>query len=127
MLSLIISMVVKVKKMCDALHIIYGGEKNVLRAKVESLRGKFDDMRMEKGENIAQYVTRIKEVVNAIRGATGKIDDDIVLRKVLRILLLVYAIRVSKIQELRCIQENDLSLEGLVGRLTAFKLSNFDI
>lgn len=45
-------------------------------------------MRMEEGENIAQYVEKIKEVVNAIRGATSNIDDDIVLRKDLRILFL---------------------------------------
>ena len=42
------------KKIWDALHIIYGGDTNVLRAKVESLKGKFDDMRMQKCKNIAQ-------------------------------------------------------------------------
>ena len=41
------------KKKWDALHTIYGGYTNVLRAKAESLRGKFDDMRMQEGENIA--------------------------------------------------------------------------
>ena len=35
------------KKMWDALYTIYGGDKNVQRAKFESLRGKFDDIRME--------------------------------------------------------------------------------
>ena len=114
------------KKIWDSLATIYGGDTNVLRAKAESLRGKFDDMRMEEGENIAQYVENIKEVVNAKRGATGKINDDIVLRKVLRTLLPIYVIRFSPIQELRCIQGNDLSLEGLVGRLTSFELSNFN-
>ena len=54
-------------------------------------------MRIEEGENIAQYVARIK-VVSAIRGATGLIEDDTILRKVLRTLLLFYAIRVSTIQ-----------------------------
>ena len=83
-------------------------------------------MRMEEGEAIAQYVGRIKEVVSAIKGATSQIDDDIVLSKVLRTLLLVYAIRLSTIQELRCIPRNGLTLEGLVGRLTNFELSNFD-
>ena len=83
-------------------------------------------MRMEEGENIGQYVTRIKEVVNGIRGVVGKIDDGIVLSNVLRILLPIYAIRFFVLQELRCIQGNDLSLEVLVGRLTTFELSNFD-
>ena len=41
------------KKMWDALHTIYGGDKNVQRTKSESLRGKFDDTRMEEGDNIA--------------------------------------------------------------------------
>ena len=41
------------KKMWDALNTIYGGDKTVQRAKLESLRGKFDDMKMEEGENIA--------------------------------------------------------------------------
>ncbi|OYD06007.1 hypothetical protein [Paludifilum halophilum] len=48
------------------------------------------------------------------------------LSKVSRTLLSIYAIRVSTIQELRCILGNDLTLEGLVGRLTSFELSNFD-
>ena len=91
------------KKMWDALATIYGGDKNVLRAKAESLRGKFDDMRMEEGENISQYVARIKEVINAIRGATSKIHDDTILRNVLRTLLPIYAISFFVIQELRCI------------------------
>ena len=44
----------------------------------------------------------------------------------MRTLLPIYAYRVSTIQELRCVPGNDLTLEGLVGRLTAFELSNFD-
>ena len=47
-------------KMWESLQTIYGGDKNVERANSESLRGKSDDMKMEEGENIAQYVARIK-------------------------------------------------------------------
>ena len=42
--------------MSKALLDIYGGDQNVQRAKRESLRGKFDDMKMEEGENAAQYM-----------------------------------------------------------------------
>ena len=114
------------KIMWDTLATIYGGDTNVLRAKVESLRGKFDEMRMEEGENISQYASRVKEVVSAIRSSAGHLDDEIVLRNFLRTLLPIYDIRVSTIQELRCVPGNDLTLEGLVGRLTSFELSNFD-
>ena len=47
-------------KMWDSLHTIYGGDKNFLRAKAKSLRGKFDDMRMEEGGNIVQYCAGVK-------------------------------------------------------------------
>ena len=83
-------------------------------------------MKMEEGENIAQYVSRIIEVVSAIRSVVGHLDDDTALSKVLRTLLPIYAIRVSAIQELRCILEKKLTIEGLVGRLTTIELSNFD-
>ena len=57
--------------MWDKLKTIYGSDENVLRAKLESLRGKFDEMRMMEGENTVQYYTRVKEVVNAIQAENG--------------------------------------------------------
>ena len=113
-------------QMWEALSNIYGGDKNVQRAKRESLKGKFDEMRIEEGENISQCASRIKEVVSAIRSANGTLDDESINIKVLRTLLPIYVIRVLAIQELRCIPGIKLSLEGIVGRLTAFELSNFD-
>ena len=53
-------------KMLETLSNIYGGDDNVQRAKIESLRGKFDDMKMEEGENASQYGARTKEVVTVI-------------------------------------------------------------
>ena len=106
-------------KMWKALSDIYGGDQNVQRAKRESLRGKFDDMRMEEHQNAAQYGARVKEVVSAIRCLGGTLDEDTVNSKYLRTFLAIYAIRVSAIQELRCVPGNNLSLEGIIGRLTA--------
>ena len=83
-------------------------------------------MKMQEGETIIQYCARIKDVGNAIRESNGIIEGEIVINKVLRTLLPIYAIRVSVIQELRCIPGSDLTLEGLVGRPTTFELSNFD-
>ena len=53
-------------------------------------------------------------------------EEETVNRKYLRTLLPIYATRVLAIQELRCVQGNTLTFEGIVGRLTAFGLSNFD-
>ena len=85
------------KKMWDILKTIYGVDDNVLRANEKTLRGKFDDMRMMEGENIVQYYTRVKEVVNDIQGENKIIEDETMIRKVLRTLLSICAIRVSTI------------------------------
>ena len=113
-------------QMWKTLSDIYRGDDNVKRAKRESLRGKFDDMKMEEGENAALYGARIKEVVSAIRSLGGQLEEEIVCSKYSRTLLPIYAIRVSAIQELRCVPSNTLTFEGIIGRLTTFELSNFD-
>ena len=53
--------------MWNKLKEIYGGDDNVRRAKVESLRGQFDQMRMREDENVVEYVERIKANVSTIR------------------------------------------------------------
>ena len=105
---------------------IYGGDDNVKRSKVESLRGQFDQIKMKEDENIAQYVKRIKTSISAIRASGGIIDEKKVVSKVLRTLLIVFAIRVSIIQEARCDPNCIITLDSLVGRLIAFELDNFD-
>ena len=82
-------------------------------------------MKME-GENAAQYGARMKEVVSAIRSLGGQLEEETVCSKYLRTLLPIYAIRVLAIQELRCVPSNSLSFEGIIARLIAFELFNFD-
>lgn len=110
----------------EKLETIHGGDEHVQRAKEESLRGKFDGMKMQEGENIAQYGQRIKEVVGGIKGVGGKIDDDVVVSKILRTLQPQYAIRVSAIQELRSISKDKVTIDSLIGKLKAFELNSFD-
>ena len=106
--------------MWKKLKEIYGGDDNVRRAKDESLRGQFDQMRMREDENIAKYVERIKASVSSIKAFGGKIEDETVISKVLRMLLPIYAIRVSAIHERRCEENHNINLHTIVGRLTTF-------
>lgn len=62
----------------------------------------------------------------AIRVCRGVIIEEECVRKILRTWLPKYAIRVSTIQELRTIDKMEVSLNVLIGKLTAFELSNFD-
>ena len=81
---------------------------------------------MKEDENIAKYVEIIKDSVSAIKTSRGKIEDVTVVRKILRTLLPIYAIRVLAIQEIRCDLNNKITLDALVGRLTTFELDNYD-
>ena len=65
-------------------------------------------------------------MVSAIRSLGGQLSEEIVCSKYLRTFLPIIAIRISAIQELRCILGNILSFEEIIGKLTAFELSNFD-
>ena len=96
------------------------------KAKAESLRGQFDQMKMREDENIAKYVERIKASVSAIKASIGKIEEETIISKVLRTLLTIYAIRVSTIQERRCEENHKINLDAIVGRLTTFELDNYD-
>ena len=80
-------------KMWETLSNIYEGDDNVKRAKRKSLRGKFDDMKMEEGKNVTQYCARMKEVVSSIRSLGSQLPEEIVSSKYLRNLLPIYAIR----------------------------------
>ena len=96
------------------------------RAKAESIRGQFDQMRMREDEKIAKYVERIRASVSAIRASRGEIKEETVISKVLRTLLPIYAIRVYVIQERRCEENHKINLDAIVRRLTTFELDNFD-
>ena len=78
--------------MWNKLKGIYGGDENVRRAKEKSLRGKFDQMRMREDENVAKYVERVKASVGAIRASRGEIKEEIIVSKILRTFLPIYAI-----------------------------------
>ena len=113
-------------EMWNKLKEIYGGDENVRRAKVEILRGQFNQMKTREDENISKYVERVKASVSAIKASSGDIIEEIVIIKVLRTLLPIYAIRVSAIQERRCKANHKINLEAIVKRLTTFKLDNYD-
>ena len=62
-------------------------------------KGQFEILKMKEEENIREYLLRVDEVVNAIRGLGGKIKEREVVRKVLRTLRMKYDSKVSTLEE----------------------------
>ena len=54
---------------------------------------------MKEEENIAEYILRVDEIVNAIRGIGGEIREREVVEKVLRTLPMNYESKVSTLEE----------------------------
>lgn len=102
------------------MEIVHGGDENILRERVESLRVKYSGMRMKEDENVVKYVSRIKEFVSVIKAIGGVINDTRFVNKVLITLLPIYAIKFYAIQEVGAMLGNALILDGLVGHLIAF-------
>jgi hypothetical protein len=75
---------------------------------------------MNEKEDIATYVLRVDEVVNAIRGLGEEIDESLVVQKVLISLLLKYDAKVSAIEETRDLTK--MTMDELHGSLIAYEI-----
>ena len=56
------------KQAWDKLKIIYEGESKVKESKLQTYKGQFESLKMKEEENIGEYLLRVDEVVNVIKG-----------------------------------------------------------
>jgi uncharacterized lipoprotein YehR (DUF1307 family) len=89
------------KELWDKLKNIYEGDPKVKQVKLQRHRAEFENLKMNEKEDIATYLLRVDEVVNAIRGLGEELDESLVVQKVLKSLLLKYDVKVSAIEETR--------------------------
>ena len=78
---------------------------------------------MKEEENIAEYLLRVDEIVNAIRGIGGQIKEKEVVKKVLRTMPMKYDSKVSSLEE-----QDDLKLmivDELHGIFTAYEMKTW--
>jgi hypothetical protein len=108
------------KEVWDKLKNIYEGDPKVKQVKLQRHRAEFENLKMNEKEDIATYLLRVDEVVNAIRGLGEAIDESLVVQKVLRSLLLKYDAKVSAIEETRDLTK--MTMDELHGTLMAYEM-----
>ena len=86
------------KQAWDKLKIMYEGASKVKECKLQTYRGQFESLKM-KEDNIGEYLLRVDEVVNVVRGLGGKLKEREVVDKVLRTLPMKYDSKVSTLEE----------------------------
>ena len=75
---------------------------------------------MKDNETISQYFKKIDSIVNTIIGLGGEIEDDEIVKKVLRTLPKAYKPKVSTLEDREKLGE--LTMDELYGILTAYEL-----
>jgi hypothetical protein len=75
---------------------------------------------MNEDETVSKYFLRVEELVNAMKGLGEKIEESLLVQKILRSLLDKFNPKVSAIEELNDLKT--LSIDQLLGTLTAYEM-----
>eukprot|EP00253_Pinus_taeda_P001678 PITA_01678 len=92
----------------------------VKRAKLQTLRTQYENLRMHDDESVANYFLRVDEIANCMKNLGEEIKEVVVVEKVLRSLSPRFESKVSKIEE----KENlrNLTMSQLHGILTSYEM-----
>ena len=108
------------KQAQDKLKIIYEGASKVKESKLQTYKTQFESLKMREEENIGEYLLRVDELVNAIRGLGGKLKEKEVVSKILRTLPMRYDSKVSTLEERDDLKK--VTVDVLHGILTAYEM-----
>ncbi|XP_059070783.1 uncharacterized protein LOC131860394 [Cryptomeria japonica] len=113
------------KETWDKLQRIYEGDAKVKEAKLQHLRAQFESLKMKDEENIVDYLQRVDETVNAVRGLGENIEDEVIVKKVPRSLTTKYDTKVSAIEEAKDLKT--FSMDELFGSLFAYEMRTISV
>lgn len=105
------------------LETLYEGDAQVKVAKLQSLKGKYEELNMREEENISTFMDKVNDLFMNIKCAGGTLEEDEIVAKVLRSLPPAYKHTVVAIDEIKSV--TTMNRDMLVGNLTAFDLSEF--
>jgi hypothetical protein len=111
------------KEIWDKLKNVYEQDTKVKSDEIQSYRSQFEILKMEESEDIATYFLRIDEVVNTMRGLGEKVNNNIVVKKVLRSLPARFDSKISALEERTDL--DTLEMDELHGILTTYEMRTF--
>ena len=96
------------------------GDEKIKEAKLQMFRSQFEVLKMNDEEDIASYMLRINEIIDSIQGLGEKIDDKVIVKKILRSLSSKFDTKVSTIKEEK--DMNTLTLDEMHGTLISYEM-----
>lgn len=108
------------KEMWGKLQNMFEGDDKVKEAKLQTFRSQFEGLKMKEDENIVTFFLRVDGVVKSIRGLGEKLEESIVVKKVLRSLPDRHDPKVSALEEYR--ELKTLKMDELQGVLIDYEM-----
>eukprot|EP00253_Pinus_taeda_P009676 PITA_09676 len=108
------------KEIWDKIVLSYEGDDQVKRAKLQTLRIQYENLKMYNDESVANYFLCVDEIVNCMKNLGEEIREAVVIEKVLRSLSPRFESKVSAIEEKENLQH--LKMSQLHGILTAYEM-----
>eukprot|EP00253_Pinus_taeda_P006450 PITA_06450 len=108
------------KEIWDKIILSYEGDEQVKRAKLQTLRMWYENLKMHSNESIANYFLRIDEIVNCMRNLGEEFKEVVLVEKVLRSLSAKFDSKVSAIEEKEDLQK--ITMMQLHRILTTFEM-----
>eukprot|EP00253_Pinus_taeda_P016292 PITA_16292 len=108
------------KEIWDKIVLSYEGDDQVKRAKFQTLRIQYENLKMYNDESVANYFLHVDEIVNCMKNLGEEIKETVVVEKVLRSLSSRFESKVSAIEEKENLQ--NLKMSQLHGILTAYEM-----
>lgn len=105
----------------EKLQTLYEGDKQVKVAKLQSLKGKYEMLKMGEDENINTFIAKVNDLVLGIRCVDGTLVEDEIVAKVLRYLPHAYKYKVAAINEIQSV--TTVTRDMSIGKIVAFELS----
>lgn len=99
---------------------IYEGDDNVNFAKLQILRTKFEGLKMSEEKRIADYLLRVDEIVNSIKGSR-EVKDSIIIKNLSSSMSFKYEPKISIVEEAKDIDK--LTLDELHGIFTTYEMN----
>jgi hypothetical protein len=73
------------KEAWETIKKMHVGDNRVKKARVQALRRKFDWMSMKEDEGVGEFTLKLTSMVNEMKALGSKIEDTIVVEKLLRV------------------------------------------
>eukprot|EP00253_Pinus_taeda_P030617 PITA_30617 len=108
------------KEIWDKIVLSYEGDDQVKRAKLQTLRIQYENLRMYNDESVANYFLCVDEIVNCMKNLGEEIKEVVVVEKVLISLSPRFESKVSAIEEKENLQ--NVKMSQLHRILTAYEM-----